>query len=428
MVSITPATIWIIAGLAIVVGYVANLLFKRYKIPDILVILLFGWLVGPSAFGIIGVNLRGLIEDLIPFVSSLTLAIIMFNGGLELNLKDIKRVARTTVFLSVFGMFLVVVSISLLFFFVLNANLITSIFSGVVFGSTSAAVVLPLISRLRCSSKVKTIITLETAITDVLVVGLGSCIVVLMAQSQGPVESLFTLMTSIIIAIFLGTISGLAWLYATPFLSKFRYFYILTMAAVLLLFSACILLAPDGGNVIGVLIFGLILSNSKNLPPLPGRNNNDIDLGDEFKLLNDEMSFFIKVFFFTYLGVFISTLNLAPLLGYGLAIVLILFAIRQVMIHLIKKRAALDDVDVLVMRTMFPRGLCTVITVLLPFTSGIAIVFDQDSALGTVALVIIITTILASIGATLVEMKLKRDHGKAGSLIENPPARSNDLL
>lgn len=415
MVSLSPSTLWIVAGLAIVVGYVANLLFKRYKIPDILVILLFGWLVGPSAFGIIGLNLRGLIESLIPFVSSLTLAIIMFNGGLELNLKDIKKVARTTVFLSVLGMFLVVISIALFVLIVLRADLITSVFSGVVFGSTSAAVVLPLISRIRCSSKVKTIITLETAITDVLVVGLGSCIVVLMAQSQGPEQSLLTLLTSIVIAIVLGTISGLAWLYATPFLSKFRYFYILTMAAVLLLFSACIILAPDGGNVIGVLIFGLILSNSHNLPPLPGRKNVDIDLGEEFKLLNDEMSFFIKVFFFTYLGVFISTLNLAPLLGYGLAFVLILFGIRQVMIHMIKKRAALDDVDVLVMRTMFPRGLCTVITALLPFTSGVTLIFDQDAALGTVALVIIITTILASVGATLVELKLKRDDGKAGA-------------
>jgi len=411
MVSLSPATVWIIAGLAVVVGYVANLLFKRYKIPDILVILLFGWLVGPSAFGIIGVNLRGLIESLIPFVSSLTLAIIMFNGGLELDLKEIKKVVKTTVFLSVFGMFLVVVTITMFFLIVLNADLITSIFSGVVFGSTSAAVVLPLISRMKCSSRIKTIITLETAITDVLVVGLGSCIVVLMAQSQGPGQSLITLMTSIIIAIVLGTISGLAWLYATPFLSRFRYFYILTMAAVLLLFSACIILAPDGGNVIGVLIFGLILSNSHNLPPLPGRKNNDIHLGEEFKLLNDEMSFFIKVFFFTYLGVFVSTLNLAPLLIYGLAIVLILFGIRQIMIHLVRKRAALDDVDVLVMRTMFPRGLCTVITALLPFTSGVTIIFDQNATLGTVTLVIIITTILASVGAALVEFKLKKDGG-----------------
>jgi len=411
MAELETATVFLIAGIAIIIGYVSNLLFRRYKAPDILIIMLFGWLIGPSALGIFNSGMDDIIDDMIPFVSSLALAFIMFNGGLELDIPEIRKIGKLASVLSFMGLGLVISSLTALFYFVLNTPLAMSILCGVVFGSTSAPTVIPLIMNMGCSTRIKTMLTLESAITDVSVVGLGTVMVFILASpGSGALGAIGTLAMSIASATLIGAISGIIWLYSTAILRKYRYYYILTLAVILLIYSMCEYLAPAGGGVIAVLVFGLLLSNAHNIPSLPHLDLDKVGIDKNFEVLNEETSFFIKVFFFTFLGLYVSTLSLTlEILAYGCAVILVLFFVRQAVVSYLGTKNNWKRSERLAMRLMFPRGLCTVVVALLPFTNDLSEGIEEGMLLGIVSLVVIGTTILTSVGAWAVERQLKKE-------------------
>ncbi len=412
MAMFDSATIFMIAGVAIVVGYGANILFRKFKAPDILFIMLFGWLVGPAAFGFITNQTSDIVTEMIPFVSSLALAFIMFNGGLELDIPEIGKAGKLAAILSMLGLVLIVAVLTVFFLFVLHLPLLMAILAGIVFGSTSAPTVIPLIMNMTCSTRVKTILTLESAITDVTVVGLGTALVIVLGSpGSGPLNAFATLTTSLALAALLGSAMGIIWLYSTSILRRYRFYYILTLAVILMIYSACEIIAPAGGGVIAVLVFGLILSNAHNIPALPHLDLDKVGIDDKFKILNEETSFFVKVFFFTFLGLYVSTLTFSlDLLFQGGIVILALFLVRQLVVELLRRVDHWKRSDILALRLMFPKGLCTVVVALLPFTKGVSQGITEQTLLGIVALVVIGTTMMTSIGAWAVERQLLKEN------------------
>lgn len=422
MAGLEAAEILIIGGLAIVTGYFANLLFRRYKAPDILILMLLGWAIGFWALESLDVDVGGLVNGLIPFVSQLALAVIMFNGGLEISLLDVKKVGRDATLLTLTMFSLVVIGLTG-FFLLIGVPVPMAILCGVVFGSTSAPTVIPLISSLGCSTRIKTVLILESAISDVLVVGIGTALVIYMAApGTDPIESVMGLVSSIVIALLIGLVLGILWINFAPKLRMYRYFYILTLAMILLVFGACEYIAPSGGSVIAALVFGLVLGNAHHMPHFLHISNGGDVLGEDFHVLNEEMAFFIKVFFFTFLGMYVATLHFGQeLLVYGLAVFLLLLAFRQVAVTLISKREKWARSEILAIRTMFPRGLCTIVVALLPFSYGVADGITKDMMMGIVAMVVIATTIMTSIGAFLVERRLPEEEVIEQEEIAAPP-------
>lgn len=422
MAGLEAAEILIIGGLAIVTGYFANLLFRRYKAPDILILMLLGWAIGFWALESLDVDVGGLVNGLIPFVSQLALAVIMFNGGLEISLLDVKKVGTDATLLTLTMFSLVVIGLTG-FFLLIGVPVPMAILCGVVFGSTSAPTVIPLISSLGCSTRIKTVLILESAISDVLVVGIGTALVIYMAApGTDPIESVMGLVSSIVIALLIGLVLGILWINFAPKLRMYRYFYILTLAMILLVFGACEYIAPSGGSVIAALVFGLVLGNAQHMPHFLHISNGGDVLGEDFHVLNEEMAFFIKVFFFTFLGMYVATLHFGQeLLVYGLAVFLLLLAFRQVAVTLISKREKWARSEILAIRTMFPRGLCTIVVALLPFSYGVADGITKDMMMGIVAMVVIATTIMTSIGAFLVERRLPEEEVIEQEEIAAPP-------
>ena len=425
MAQFDSATVFMLAGVAIIIGYGANILFRKFKAPDILFIMLFGWLVGPAAFGFITSGTSNIVTTMIPFVSSLALAFIMFNGGLELDIPEIGKAGRWAAMLSILGFLLIVAVLTLFFQFVLNLPLLMAILAGVVFGSTSAPTVIPLIMNMTCSTRVKTILTLESAITDVMVVGVGTALVIMLGSPGSSASGAFaTLAISVALAAALGFGMGIIWLYSTTILRRYRFYYILTLAVILMIYSTCEIIAPAGGGVIAVLVFGLLLSNAHNIPALPHLDLGKVGIDDKFKILNEETSFFVKVFFFTFLGLYVSTLTFSQnLLLYGAIVIVALFLLRQLVVELLRRADHWKRSDILALRFMFPKGLCTVVVALLPFTKGVSQGITEQTLLGMVALVVIGTTILTSMGAWAVERQLLRE-GESGKIMEPCDDRS----
>jgi potassium/hydrogen antiporter len=408
VVDLNASTLFIVAGLAIAIGFVANYIFRRFKAPDMLIIMLFGWLVGPAAFGIIESDFTDLVEGIVPYVSALALAFIMFNGGLELDIHEVRRSARTTLLLATGGFILSTVSVSGILYVLLDIPLEYAVLGGVVFGSTSAPTVIPMIINMGCSRRIKTVLTLESAITDTLVVGIGTAIVVHLSQNGSSLADItIGFISSIAIAFLISLIASLLWVRLLPFLQGFKYFYLLTLSVLLLLYALCEIIAPYGGGVIAVLIFGLILNNAHYVRNLLPHSFRQPLLNNEFKVLNEEAAFFIKVFFFTFLGLYVSTINFQfAYMLLGVVVFIALLLIRVAMTRIISKNAKMDSMERTMLYAMFPRGLCTVVTVLLPLSYGLDLGEVQRALIGTVVTVIVLTTLSASFGAYMTERKL----------------------
>ncbi|MEM0488730.1 MAG: cation:proton antiporter, partial [Candidatus Bathyarchaeia archaeon] len=72
----------ILAGAIIVIGFLGNYIFERLGVPDLIILILLGVMIGPLS-GIIDV---ASIMDLAPYLSALAMVYILFDGGLAMNI------------------------------------------------------------------------------------------------------------------------------------------------------------------------------------------------------------------------------------------------------------------------------------------------------------------------------------------------------
>ena len=80
----------ILIGLAfiIVLGITASWLAWRLRLPSILILLVFGFIAGPvTGF----LNPDGLLGDLVLPMVSLSVAVILFEGGLSLRIAELRK-------------------------------------------------------------------------------------------------------------------------------------------------------------------------------------------------------------------------------------------------------------------------------------------------------------------------------------------------
>ncbi|HEY1922669.1 MAG TPA: cation:proton antiporter, partial [Tepidisphaeraceae bacterium] len=75
--------------LILILGIGAQWLAWRLRVPSILLLLLFGFLAGPVTHLL---NPEALLGPLLPSVVSLSVALILFEGGLGLHVADLRRV------------------------------------------------------------------------------------------------------------------------------------------------------------------------------------------------------------------------------------------------------------------------------------------------------------------------------------------------
>ena len=87
-------------GIILAVGAVSAVLARKLKVPDVVVFLVLGTLLGPGAIGIIDVKADSALNQLVLIFGS---CYILFDGGASLRFKVLKEVWITIVILAVAG-------------------------------------------------------------------------------------------------------------------------------------------------------------------------------------------------------------------------------------------------------------------------------------------------------------------------------------
>lgn len=247
------------------ISFASQWLAWRVKLPAILFLLASGLLIGPVTQQF---NPDALFGDLLFPLISLAVAIILFEGSLTLDLKEIrsqKGVVQRLITVGA-GITWAVVAIATHYLFGLSWEL--SILFGALTVVTGPTVIVPMLRTVRPNADVGNILRWEGILID----PLGALLVVVVYEfivAQGQAQGALSGMLAFVEIIASGTVLGLAAGWILGFILKRRWVpeyleNMATLSMVFVSFSVANMLAHESG-LLAVTLMGMWLANQKDI-------------------------------------------------------------------------------------------------------------------------------------------------------------------
>lgn len=390
-------TNYIILGIGALLffAHLFNKLFDHTKIPDVLLLLLTGLLIGPVLHIISPADFGGVGKVFV----ILALIVILFESGSHLDIESISNSAVDSLKLTVINFASTVFFISFISFFFFKLDIGSALIFGGILGGTSSAVVIPLLNKLSVNDKTRTALLLESTFSDVL------CIIF----TIGAIESIKfgtlniglmfgKILSSFVMASVIGIVFSLVWLSFLYRVRKLENNIFLTQAFVFIIYSITELLGFSGA--IAALVFGFGISNLKffNLEKLSPVINTKAFMSKKEKAFTNEIVFIIKTFLFVYIGISIQLSNI-KIISISLLLTIVLYLVRIIVVRISFKKDTTKD-DMLTAAIMTPKGLAAAVLASLPLAAGLN---NGDFILSSVYSVILFSIILTSLLVFLFE-------------------------
>ena len=282
----------LISGL-LVLAFAANRLFRITRIPDLVVLLVVGLILGPVLKWINPDQFRTFTQ----LLGSLALILILFEGGMELNLREGLRHFPGGVLLAFWGYGLAFGAVAATAHWSLLLPWRSALLLGGVFGCTSSTVIMPVLQQLKTKEAVRVTLLLESALGDV--IGVLAVASLMNTEAQGARLSGFLsgFARDAGIALAVGIAAGFLWWWLWPRIASQKFSNTVAFGVVLGTYAATH--ALGGSGLLAVLAFGLILGN------LPTRGESPKQQ-IEFLTFHSEMSFLVRSFFFVLLGIIVE--------------------------------------------------------------------------------------------------------------------------
>lgn len=254
----------IFAGLA-VASIICQWFSWWVKLPAILFLILTGILAGPVLGWLDPDKTFG--DFLFPFVS-LSVAIILFEGSLTLNFREIRGLGRVIRRLNLSGALITMSVVTLIGIVVLELSWPISLLLGSLMVVTGPTVVIPMLRTIRPNSNISSILRWEGITIDTVGALLAVVVYEFIVSSidvDGFVNSLIVFGQMLLIGFSFGVIGG--WFLGTAFQRYWipEYLHNLaTLAAVTAIFAISNSLRHESG-LLSVTVMGMWLANTKGL-------------------------------------------------------------------------------------------------------------------------------------------------------------------
>ncbi|WP_303922432.1 sodium:proton antiporter [Draconibacterium sediminis] len=406
----------IILGLLIFLSHVFNQLFDKTKIPNVLLLLLIGIIIGPVS-GIVTIDFFGKLGNVF---TTITLVVILFESGAGLHFREIKKAIGSATVLTLLNFIITILITSWVSRWLLGVDVMSSVFIGAIVGGTSSAVVIPMVKQLKMGEKSTSVLILESALSDVLCLVVGLALLDGIAENvMSPQMILLKMWKAFVFAIILGLLCGFLW---STFIGKIRSVknsMFTTLAFVFVLYGVVELLRLNGG--IAVLSFGIILGNIDGLGESKkfrkvftfkssGFNPNERDFFAE-------VVFIMQTYFFVYVGISLQ-FGVPAIYATGFLIVLLIIAFRiPGVVYLTGKNITKPEKTI--MAVMTPKGLVPAVLASLPLQRGLAhgeIIIDLGYSIVLFSIVICsLLVIMISLKPNLLDGFKKRRIETVGS-------------
>jgi cell volume regulation protein A len=150
-------------GSILAVGTFSGLLARLIRVPDVVVFLLVGIMLGPEIVGLIDIRADSALNQLILIFGS---SYILFDGGASIRLKVLQEVWISVVVLSTIGVLITAAITGAAAYYVFGIPVIVALLLGCVLASTDPATLVPVFKQIRIKDRVAQTVMSESAFND----------------------------------------------------------------------------------------------------------------------------------------------------------------------------------------------------------------------------------------------------------------------
>lgn len=152
-----------LVAIVIFSGVLFSKISKLIHMPDVVMFILAGILIGPSGLNLIDINQYPMGNQLILTFGA---AYILYDGGREVNLKVLNTVKFSVLLLATIGVLASTAITGFAAYKIFHMDLLTALLLGSVIASTDPSVLVPLFKTMSISKKLKQTIIAESAFND----------------------------------------------------------------------------------------------------------------------------------------------------------------------------------------------------------------------------------------------------------------------
>ncbi len=311
----TPEYFLLIGAILLFLSIVSGKTGYRFGVPSLLLFLIVGIIFGSEGFGIQFNSFKQA-----QFIGMVALSIILFSGGMDTKIKDIKPVLTQGLLLSTLGVILTALITGLFAFAIakfypqyLHLSLPACFLLASVMASTDSASVFSILrtKNLNLSQNVRPLLELESGSNDPMAYMLTILFIQIIISSSA---GLNLIVFNFFLQLFLGALMGAAIGYVTVFImNKINLDYsalyaVLLLAFVLFAFSFTSII--NGNGYLAVYIAGLIVGNEK------------VAYKKSVITFFDSLTWLFQIVMFLTLGLLVNPSELISIVWVALAIVL----------------------------------------------------------------------------------------------------------
>ena len=352
-------------GGLLVLAFAANRLFRWTRIPDVVVLMATGVLIGP----VLGWAHAGQFKDVTHAFGTLALILILFEGGLDLNIRETLSHFPGGLLFGGVSYALTTLAVALVAHASLGLGRRDSVLAGAIVGCTSSTIVLPVLQQWKTEKAVKIILLLESTLGDILAVLTVSFLLTYQQPGSSLVgDFLSGFFSQVTISLGVSFVIGFVWSRLLPYLSEQHFWQVLTFSMVLLLYAGTEGLG--GSGLLAVLGFGLALSNIPGerraiVPSLFQLSRPSAEPHERILNFHAELSFLVRTFFFVLIGVVVQLSGLSPIWPLMLGVIGAIYLARWASIQICRVTwRGLGPADREKILWMLPRGLITIVLAL----------------------------------------------------------------
>ncbi|MFC1804149.1 cation:proton antiporter [Thermoproteota archaeon] len=344
--------------MTLLLSFISSLFYRVTKIPDVIWLIGFGILMGS---GIHYVD-KNLFNELAPLMSILALSIILFEAGINVDIitliDNMGKAAVLSILSILFSTFMLGVVMN--YIFPNDFTLLQGMLLGAMVGGTSTVAVFGIFGNLEKSlpniGSAKIMLTMESIISDpVCIIASITIIKMIMQPGASIIDGFSDIVYTFVLSSILGVFFGLLWSIILNRLRTLPHTYMITLAVLLPVYILSEKLIGDGAGAMTALSFGLAITNYGFFMSKMGRSGKVWINVRRLREFHEEIVFFIKSFFFVYIGVVVTITRKYMFLG--LMLVLLLMIMRFGVVTAISNVLQFTGEETSIARVVYASGL-----------------------------------------------------------------------
>ena len=417
MVLIKAGELLILISSTLFLSYLSGLIYDKTRIPDVVWLLGFGLLLGP----VLHVLKTSTFEALSPLMCIIALIIILFDAGINVDVREVVETMDKAVTLCLTTFTITLITIGVLLHLYMPdsfTSLQAMLFASMVGGTSTVSVlsILANLERLVDMDGAKVILMMESVISDPLcIITSMTLIKMIMMRGVSPLDAAFRIILTFSASIIIGFTAGILWAKVLHLLRGRPLNYIMTLAALFPIYVLTESFIGPGGGPVSALTFGLAITNFNYIFRSMGLEERVWIDKYYLREFHEEITFFIKSFFFVFIGLISQPTE--RYITTGLLLVLLLAVIRLMAVKTISKPLHFTRNETIITALTFANGLPALVMSQLPNLYDPAHHFFQHpEAYTNLCLPIVLGTILfgALLGPLVAREMLSRGKKQEG--------------